>query len=64
MKKQSSNRIKRKNLNSRLRAKKANKHKGQSFVKKVMADKIVVNDSVKPTSKHIWPNQAQPKGVF
>jgi hypothetical protein len=48
----------RKNQNSRIRAKKANKQNIKSFVKKAAEGELIVHDKVQPFSKHIWPNQA------
>lgn len=59
-KKNSITRIKRTNQKLRKRALKANKHKAQSFVKKTVTGKTIVNDKVQPVSKALWPNQAQP----
>lgn len=53
-------RIKRKNQNSRKRALNANKQKAQSFTKKVMNGSLIVNETIQPMSKALWPNQAQP----
>lgn len=60
----SSTRIKRKNQNLRKRAPKANKQKGQSLLKKQLSGTSRANEAVQPTSKHIHPNQAMPKGLY
>lgn len=53
------NRIKRKNQNSRIRAKKANKQNVKSLTKKRM-EGIIIKDEIIPFAKSLWPNQAQP----
>lgn len=63
-KRNSSTRIKRKNLNSRKRALKANKQKAQSFTKRVMNGTLIVHDKVQPVTKSLWPNQAIPKTPY
>jgi hypothetical protein len=56
--KQASIRTKRKNQNSRMRAKKANKQKAQSFQQKVFKGTAQCKDVVQPYTKTLHPNQA------
>lgn len=64
LKKNQTNRIKRKNQNSRKRALSAKKRPSKSFIRKKAEGGIDIKDRVMPITKALHPNQAIPKSIY